>query len=103
MDKKTKIGNLYKQGYSLKAIMDKLGVDTGYTLRVISDIENEKKRGHTNIAKAKENKRVEMERIQKTLRDLIPYENEQAKIEFKKLEKDLSLMRTEYYYLEKLK
>lgn len=103
MDKKTKIGNLYKQGYSSKAIMDKLGVDTGYTLRVISDIENEKKRGHTNIAKAKENKRVEMERIQKILKDLIPYENERARVEFKKLEKELSLMRTEYYYLEKLK
>ena len=103
MDKKTKIENLHRQGLTPKEITKELGMDSGYTMRVLSDIENQKKRGDTDIGQAKEDKRVEMEKMQKRLRDLIPYENEQARIEFKKLEKELTTLRLEYCYLERVK
>ena len=102
-DKKTKIENLYKQGYSSKAIIDKLGMDTGYTLRIINDIENQKKRGNTDIGKAKEEKRIEMVRLQNRQKDLMPFENERAREEFHRLDKELTALRMEYCYLERVK
>lgn len=101
MDKKTKILKLHAKGLEIEEIEKKIGSEYFYIHRIIEQERRRLEMDGKDNAEYVEELRIKIMKKQRQMKDLIPYENEQARESFHDLEREITSLNTSLNYIKK--
>ena len=97
MDNTEQIKQLSRQGKSCKEIQDRVGCHLSYVYRILGDVEKESRLSGSVIF----DKRNEQRRLEKKMRELLPFENIDDKVEFHRMRKEVEKIQQDINFFER--